>query len=101
MLLSFFRPPRGRLPPALAVVVRPPRPGGLTATQPGWGARWRIGPVGRVAAARVWGWCCHTRRSGGGALRGSSPHPLFSLLVCCGSPGRVRSVPSPRRRTGR
>ena len=31
----------------------------------------------------------HPAFGGGGALRGSSPHPLFSLLVCCGSPGRA------------
>ena len=69
--LSFLRPLPRRLRRAPAVVVRPPRLGGLAASQSGWGAPSRIGPVGRVAGARVQGWCCHSQLAGGVAFRGS------------------------------
>ena len=74
--LSFLCPLSGCLRGAPAVVVRPPRPVGLAASQPGWGAPWRIGPVGRVAHAHVRGWCCHARRAVGGFEEFVSPPPV-------------------------
>ena len=94
--LSFLRPLPGRLRRAPAVVVHPRRPGGSAASQQGWGAPRRMGPVGRVAGA-VSGACAVTPCLLGLALRGSSPHPLLGSLVGCRSPwSRVRGVPSPR-----
>ena len=63
----------------------------------------------RGALARLVGWPVPVSGAGaatsgvqGGALRGLSPHPLFGLLVCCGSPGpRVRGVLSLWQPTGR
>ena len=63
----------------------------------------------RGALARLVGWRVPVSGAGavtprlrGRALMGSSPDPLFGLLVCCGSPWpRVRGVPSPQQRTGR
>ena len=76
-LLSFLRPLPGRLRRAPGVVVRPPRLGGLAASQPGWGALWCIGPVGRSAAARVRGGCCHGRLAGGDSEGFVPPRPVW------------------------
>ena len=67
------------------------------------------GGAPRGALARLVGWLVPVSGAGavepsvrGGALRGSSLHPLSGLLVCCRSPWpRVRGLASPRRRTGR
>ena len=58
------------------VVVRPPRPGGLAASQLGWGAPWRMGPVGRVAGACVPGRCPHALLSGRGFEGFVPPSPV-------------------------
>ena len=63
----------------------------------------------RCASARLVGWLVPLSGAGavtagvqGGAFRSSPPHPLFRLLVCCGSPWpRFRSVLSLRQATGR
>ena len=58
-----------------------------------------MGPVGRVAGARVPGLCRRALLArGGGGLGVSSPHPLFGPLVGRGSPWPcVRGALAPRQ----
>ena len=100
--LSFLLPLLGCPRRAPVVAVCPPRPGGLTVSQLGWGTPLCTGPVGRVAGAHVRDRCRRALFAGGGALTGLFPHPLFGPLVGRGSPWPcVRGVRCPWQRAGR
>ena len=85
-------PLSGRQRRAPAVVVRPLRPDGLIASQPGRGAPWRIGLVGQVAGARVQGWCCHPRRAGRELSGVRPPTPCPGYWSAAGPLGRASAV---------
>ena len=93
--VSFLHQLPGCLHLAPAVVARPPRRGGLAASQPEWGAPWRIGPVSRVAGVRFRGWCSHARHVAGGFDGFVPPSPVRAAgLLRVPIAGRPRcSVP--------